>query len=439
MKDKKKLIIICGIIILFIIVGIVIFLLLNNKKQDNKKPEETKQNETYEMYVKINPLVKLVFERVYQECNDEDGNSYACIADESFNIVDYELVNNDAKNIYKDLDLFGVDLSDAIALLCDTAKDNNIDFNQVELTTDYFNFDNDSMIEEIKKDSKYHSEFNVLINIKDNINKDDLLTEEEKNEVKEYSVIFNSDGGSKVDTQILKEGEKVTKPKDPTKAGYDFVSWQLDGRDYNFDQEVKDDLKLKAVWKRNEQETTTKSTKTTTTTTTKATQKTEDPHKGYINLNDRVLYVEGGYCGRFSHIKDECIGKTYAELAAIYPNHDQFDDSVDVNEKLPGHSMFPYYSVMDSYGYFPACVSDSIPQSVQNKVNQSLGYKVDASGSVSFISFENSKYEKLMNENVLYNNGLMMNGGCGGGGGDITYSVLDESVCNKWNLKCDRW
>ena len=66
-----------------------------------------------------------------------------------------------------------------------------------------------------------------------------------------YTVTFDSDGGSAVDKQNVKYNEKATKPVDPTKGGYDFVEWQLDGTKYDFGQPVNADITLKAVWKTN--------------------------------------------------------------------------------------------------------------------------------------------------------------------------------------------
>ena len=40
-----------------------------------------------------------------------------------------------------------------------------------------------------------------------------------------YTVTFDSNGGSAVPDQGVYEGEKVTKPGDPTRGGYSFVAW----------------------------------------------------------------------------------------------------------------------------------------------------------------------------------------------------------------------
>ena len=91
-----------------------------------------------------------------------------------------------------------------------------------------------------------------------------------------YEVIFNSDGGSDVDTQIVKYGEKAVKPEDPTMKGYNFLGWfDKDGNPFDFDTEITHKTELKAQWEK----------------------------KDYIIASD--LRVNGGEA-----VKDE--GKTYA-------------------------------------------------------------------------------------------------------------------------------
>lgn len=63
-----------------------------------------------------------------------------------------------------------------------------------------------------------------------------------------YTITFNSDGGSPVQEQIVKKGDKVTKPTDPMKEGYRFISWTLNGNTYDFSLEVTSDMELKATW-----------------------------------------------------------------------------------------------------------------------------------------------------------------------------------------------
>ncbi len=69
---------------------------------------------------------------------------------------------------------------------------------------------------------------------------------------KEYTISFNSDGGSSVASQTINEGEKATKPTNPTKTGYTFKEWQLNGSTYDFNTAVRSNITLKAVWTANQ-------------------------------------------------------------------------------------------------------------------------------------------------------------------------------------------
>ncbi len=67
-------------------------------------------------------------------------------------------------------------------------------------------------------------------------------------EVTSYTVTFDKDNGSNKETKTVNAGDKVTKPSDPTKSGYKFVEWQLNGSKYDFSKAVNSDITLKAKW-----------------------------------------------------------------------------------------------------------------------------------------------------------------------------------------------
>ena len=66
-----------------------------------------------------------------------------------------------------------------------------------------------------------------------------------------YEVIFNSDGGSDVVTQIVKYGEKAEAPEAPTMKGYNFLGWfDKDGNPFNFDTSITHKTELTARWEK---------------------------------------------------------------------------------------------------------------------------------------------------------------------------------------------
>ena len=67
---------------------------------------------------------------------------------------------------------------------------------------------------------------------------------------KKYTVKFNSNGGSSVSSQTVTEGSTVKKPSNPTRDGYTFVEWQLNGKAYDFNSKVTSNITLTAKWEK---------------------------------------------------------------------------------------------------------------------------------------------------------------------------------------------
>ncbi len=66
-----------------------------------------------------------------------------------------------------------------------------------------------------------------------------------------YEVVFDTDGGTKINTVTVNEGEKVTKPDDPTKEGYIFENWYKDTNRkelFSFDEVITENTTVYAKW-----------------------------------------------------------------------------------------------------------------------------------------------------------------------------------------------
>ena len=68
----------------------------------------------------------------------------------------------------------------------------------------------------------------------------------------EHLVAFDSAGGTPVTSQSVADGQRAERPADPTRSGYEFLGWTLDGEAYDFKVPVTADLKLTATWKKRE-------------------------------------------------------------------------------------------------------------------------------------------------------------------------------------------
>ena len=71
---------------------------------------------------------------------------------------------------------------------------------------------------------------------------------------KEYTVTFDSNGGTFIEAIKVKKNEKVTQPNDPIKEGYTFGGWYLDDELFDFDTKITKDITLEAYWSSNELE-----------------------------------------------------------------------------------------------------------------------------------------------------------------------------------------
>ena len=61
-------------------------------------------------------------------------------------------------------------------------------------------------------------------------------------------ITFDTDGGSTIEGIEIKYGDVLPKDIAPTKQGYVFDGWTLDGEDFNEETSITDNIKLKAKW-----------------------------------------------------------------------------------------------------------------------------------------------------------------------------------------------
>ena len=67
-------------------------------------------------------------------------------------------------------------------------------------------------------------------------------------EINKYKVTFDSAGGSVISAQFVDYNSVAIKPNDPTKTGYTFKEWQLNGEKYEFTEPVTSAITLVAVY-----------------------------------------------------------------------------------------------------------------------------------------------------------------------------------------------
>ena len=67
-------------------------------------------------------------------------------------------------------------------------------------------------------------------------------------QIRTYTVTFDSDGGSDVDSVTVEHGQAASEPAEPTREGYDFLGWYNGNAEYDFSTAVTSDLTLTAQW-----------------------------------------------------------------------------------------------------------------------------------------------------------------------------------------------
>lgn len=465
---KKRKVIIISIIVLaaLLIGGVCTFTYIKHK--DNKgsnntngttSKEENKNYETYTMYVKINPLVKLTYKVEYFKCKDDNGKEHICGGANS-EVIDYELVNNDAKDIYNNIDFNGKDLYDVLITLCDTARDNNIGFEKLEITTDDSNIKMEEVSKAIKEKSKYENTIDVYVDFKEHIDTKELIGDEE---ISKLIVKFDTDGGNNIDNQTVEKNAKVTKPADPTKSGYTFKEWQLDGKKFDFNTAVNKDITLKAKWEKNKEKEENQTSNTPSPSPSPSTEPSVTPSPSptqeskikstlnRINLNDNILVQDwntaGMFCGTYYMFADnveQIIPAKYLHNTNGQKYIELWDEETDEYYQIPQDQI--QYNVAAENAAVNKANSLTLPIGITNLRVDADNHKIKYIYSRLMLDGDYENFGKEYNsaQNAFGNNlnGVFSNawlvrvGGCGDA---VEPKLLNEDLCNKYHLTCDRW
>lgn len=460
-KNKKiSISIILGVALISLIIG-GIFLFSKNKEE---KAQNNEIINNYVAYISINPLIKLEYTQTCstKKCDDPI-------------VIKYELVNDDAKNIYKDIDLIGTNrnLYDVITLISKTADENNIEFENVEIYSNWDNLNN-----YIESSDKGNYEWSYIINIRDKENLEIISSTLEENKVL-YNIEFDTNGGNEIITQTVEKGKLATQPTTPIKNGYKFIEWQLNGEKFDFNQEINSDIKLIAKWEKietttdydnsnnisnnnNSQDTDTNNNDSQKPNTNPDNNDNEDLSKKYdINLNDNVqYYISSMVCSEYVYVNPVCNNKSLNELKSIFPNYDKDLDALVLDNKNYFETDIEYQEWLNEYmnrkltvgkwsdygdwRYFPNCDDAAIPNNYLTELRKIQGmYVGNQSGprfKFDYINFKDNKYSKFQTNLDYSKYGLVTDGGCGDDGfSNPNYHILDETTCTKFNLSCGRW
>lgn len=176
-KESSKLLLIIGVIVLLALIGGGLFYFFKNPKKDNQiRIDENTVVNKYTAYIKINPSIKLEYS---ETCTKNDSGDYDCTEP----MVDsYELINEDAESIFEDINLFekGKSLNKVIDLICERVEEKNIEFQTVEITSDWSKLND--YIEKSTETNKETENWSYSVNVATSETIKETIEQDEKKE-----------------------------------------------------------------------------------------------------------------------------------------------------------------------------------------------------------------------------------------------------------------
>lgn len=260
-------------------------------------------------------------------------------------------------------------------------------------------------------------------------------------EDKFVTVYFDTDGGSLTLEQIVESGELLIMPEDPVKDGYTFIGWSLNDEIYNFENTVTNEFILVALWE----------------------------EELIINLNENyevVDYTFGTLCWNYSYPLNatevytvDLDGFHFSEseeiiISSIYEeelsglNEEDKEDFIyskwDEVNSLHELLVYDYDKVQETYEKL-LLLEENLPKEVVNYSVNLDDYKITYFYDyLEFSESDEDLYNKFKANTDEFNdsiNDILADAFYSGGGcGDyIEPVILDEELCDKYNLVCDRW
>lgn len=415
-KSKKFWIIFS--IIFILIISLVIFLCLYNKET-----KELREN-TYKSYLISNndTLLEIEFKESYYECNKR-GKTRIC-SDINREIINVKVLND------LDITLDNLDLENTIIKFVNALVDSDKDIQDLIINSNY-KF-NDEFKENLKNNI---NDINIKFNYQENIEEFDI-------EEKYYTITFDTDGGSSIDSIVVKNNGLITKPNDPVKDGYIFKGWFVDDKEYDFSKEVNNDITLVAKWEKKKD-------------SGSSTGSTSSGNSSKINLNSNLsatVYKKStGTQNCFFYLFADNLKELYpdAEFSAIsngtigvglcpFPKSDCSSSEIAL-EDLNNNSNIVYNTNKEKFLEKNLKTFDNTPgfnlisfNNDNHKISFEYEYITFNGLDVSDGTNANKKIESILKGSYLFQ------GPCGGF--DFLENItVNEEVCDRFNLDCGRW
>ena len=275
------------------------------------------------------------------------------------------------------------------------------------------------------------------------------------------TVSFDTDGGSNIDSVVIKIGETIKEPDIPTKDGYTFKGWYIEEEEFSFSKPITEEITLKAKWEENKEEKETPSTNTNShNSPNKNSTNNNTPATNKINLNNNIsvteYHISSGTINCFYYMFVTNLQEVFptAEISKINNNPSEVDfwhtkqdrqsyevSTEEINEYLASGALKintsaenNFKNILNKYknGNYKGIANVSYTES-----NHRFTFTYDY---ISFNGLNVSSNGETANKEIqgILASSTKFNGPCGGFDG-YENPTLNEELCSKYHLDCGRW
>ena len=275
------------------------------------------------------------------------------------------------------------------------------------------------------------------------------------------TVSFDTDGGSNIDSVVIKIGDTIKEPDIPTKDGYTFKGWYIKEEEFAFSKPITEEITLKAKWKENKEEKETPSTNTNShNSPNKNSTNNNTPATNKINLNNNIsvteYHISSGTINCFYYMFVTNLQEVFptAEISKINNNPSEVDfwhtkqdrqsyevSTEEINEYLASGALKintsaenNFKNILNKYknGNYKGIANVSYTES-----NHRFTFTYDY---ISFNGLNVSSNGEQANKEIqnALSNSTKFVGPCGSASG-YKNQILNEELCSKYHLDCGRW
>ena len=281
-----------------------------------------------------------------------------------------------------------------------------------------------------------------------------------------YTVTFDSNGGTSIDSVVVKENEVIIETSIPEKEGYTFEYWELDGKQYDFNTKVTSEITLKAKWQKDETNQTNNGGDNQTTnqslyqsSNNQSISSTNTNKSDVINLNDDIsvtlYHLDTGDSTCFFYMFATNLNDIFLNAKITKNNNGSSTASY-----FPGEDIYALKTEISNEGIINNINSIKFNITKENQLKNAFEkYKNSKYSGISNITYSIDNHRISFSYDYIFFNGLdiksdgmtankeiqeilsgstLFKGPCGSYD-SYKNAFLTEELCDEYNLKCDRW